>query len=75
MVKALFRCWTGPTCVKAVAKMMREAGLTVECEGTEHVLVISEGLTLDGAAWNILADLCRKHGTDVGLKPEVMRQL
>lgn len=75
MVKALFRCWTGPTLVKDVAAMMREAGVEVRCEGTEHVLVVSEGETLDGAAWNVLASLCAKHGTDVGLKPEVLRQL
>ena len=74
-VRGLFRCWTGPCLVKDVARMMREAGVTVECEGTEHVLVVSEGETREGAAWNVLASLCRQHGTDAGLKPELLREL
>jgi hypothetical protein len=61
--------------VKDVARMMREAGVRVECEGTEHVLVVSEGETVDGAAWNVLASLNKKHGTDVGLEPELLRRL
>lgn len=74
-VRGLFRCWTGPVLVKDVARMMREAGVTVHCEGTEHVLIVSEGETRDGAAWNVLASLYRKHGTDVGLRPELLREV
>lgn len=74
-VKALFQCWTGPTLVKQIAEKMRDAGLTVTCEGTESVYVVAEGETQDGASWNVLAALCSKHGVDFGLKPRAVRQL
>ena len=75
MVKALFSCWTGPTLVGQIAGKMRDAGLTVTCEGTEKVYVESEGTDGDGAAWNVLAALCSKHATDFGLRPKFLRQL
>ena len=75
MVKALFQCWTGPVLVKQIADKMRDAGLTVTCEGTEAVYVVSEGETPEGASWNVLAALCSNHTTDFGLKPRMLRQL
>jgi hypothetical protein len=75
MVKALFSVWTGPCLVGQLADKMREAGLTVACEGTEHVHVESEGETVDGASWNVLAALCSKWATDFGMRPRLLRQL
>lgn len=75
MMKALFSCWTGPVLVKQLADKMREAGLTVACEGTEHVHVESEGTDGEGAAWNVLVALFSKHKTDFGLRPKMLRQL
>ena len=75
MMKALFQCWTGPVLVKQIAAKMRDAGLTVTCEGTESVYVVSEGETADGASWNVLASLCSKWTTDFGLRPKMLRQL
>lgn len=75
MVKALFSVWTGPVLVGQLANKMRDAGITVTCEGTETVYVESSGETVDGASWNVLAALCSKHRTDFGLRPKVVRRL
>lgn len=75
MMKALFSVWTGPCLMKQLADKVREAGLTVACEGTEVLHVESEGTDVDGAAWNILASLCSKHGVDFGFRPKMIRQL
>lgn len=40
---ALYRVWTGPTMVRAVADTLTERGLDVEIEGTEHVFVRGTG--------------------------------
>jgi len=74
-MKALFQCWTGPVLVKQIAAKMRAAGLTVTCEGTESVYVVSDGTCAEGAAWNVLAALCSKWTTDFGLRPKMLRQL
>jgi len=75
MMKALFQCWTGPVLVKQIAAKMRDAGLTVTCEGTESVYVVSDGMDSEGAAWNVLAALCSKWTTDFGLRPKLVHQL
>src|SRR5512147_2293962 len=48
------RIWTGPTLVKEVTTKLREAGVEVVEEGTEHVHVRSEGSDRLGAAHNVL---------------------
>lgn len=75
MPRFLFSCQTGPTLVKDVAAKMRGAGLSVACEGTEHVHVESEGTDALRAGWNLLVDLQRTHGTDLGLRPKLIRAL
>ena len=75
MMKALFSLWTGPCLVKQLAEKAREAGLTVTCEGTETVYVVSEGTDAGGAGWNVLVALVQKHGTDFGLRPKMLHQL
>lgn len=62
------RAWTGPSFVRQIARACREAGIKVLVEGTEHVIVESEGTAADAAAWNALAALQQKHGTDFGLR-------
>lgn len=59
--------WTGPTLVEQIATRFREAGVTVTCEGTEHVYVNGDGSDGFAAEWNVLVDLQRKHGTSFGL--------
>ena len=61
--------WTGPTIVREIAAKIREAGVTVTVEGTETVYAVADGQTAEGAAWNVLVDLRRVHGTDFGLRP------
>lgn len=73
MTRFLLRAWTGPCLVRQLADKLRDAGVTVTCEGTEHVYVLSDGTEGDAAAWNVLVDLVRKHGTDFGLRPKVVR--
>lgn len=75
MTRFLLRAWTGPCLVGQIADKARDAGVTVTCEGTEHVYVEADGTEGDAAAWNVLVDLVRKHGTDFGLRPKVVRQL
>ena len=44
-----FRVYCGPTVVKTLAGMLRDKGLTITCEGTEHVYLTalcSDSLTL-----------------------------
>lgn len=75
MIKALFSVWTGPCGVQQYADYIREAGLTVVCEGTETIYVKSEGETEGGASWNILVALVQKHGTDFYFQPKMVRHL
>ena len=63
------RIWTGPTLVKELTAKLREAGVDVVCEGTEHVHVRSEGSDRLAAAHNLLATLMKAYKTDFGLKP------
>lgn len=69
-MKHLLRIWTGPVLVHQLSEKLAEAGIEV-CElGTEHVIVKHEAMDPSSAAWNVLADLTRKHGTDFGLRPK-----
>ena len=34
-----FRIYCGPTCVHTLAELLRDAGIPVQTEGTEHVYV------------------------------------
>lgn len=61
------RVFAGPCGVKDVAETLRQAGLDVSCEGTEHVFLNAEGSTPEGAAWNASVDVFRFHGRDFGL--------
>jgi len=63
------RIWTGPTRVKELSAKLREAGVEVVCEGTEHVHVRSEGSDRMAASHNILAMLMKAYKTDFSLKP------
>jgi hypothetical protein len=74
MATFLLRVWTGPCLVRQLADKARDAGVTVTCEGTEHVYVRADGSDGDAAAWNVLVDLVRKHGTDFGLRPKVVHR-
>jgi len=64
------RIWTGPTLVKEITAKLRQAGVEVVCEGTEHVHVRSEGSDHMAAAHNVLAFLMRTFMTDFNLKPK-----
>ena len=66
------RIWTGPTLVKELTAKLREAGVEVVCEGTEHVHVRSEGSDRYAAAHNVLAMCMKAHMTDFGLKPQAI---
>ena len=61
--------WTGPTLVRQIRQRLRVAKVKVVSSGTESVLVDASGTSCEGAAWNILSALYRKHKTDFGLKP------
>ena len=60
--------WIGPCNVREYANRMREAGIEVSCEGTERIFVNVDGTDAAGAAWNALAMLVQKHGSDFGLR-------
>lgn len=75
MATFLLRAWTGPCLVGQIAEKARDAGLAVTCEGTEHVYVRADGSDEGAAAWNVLVDLVRKHGTDFGLRPKVLHRV
>lgn len=52
-----FAVYTGPTLVEPVAQRLRDAGVTVTCEGTMHVHVETDKteadlLTILGPTWN-----------------------
>lgn len=64
------RIWTGPTLVRELTTKLREAGVEVVCEGTEHVYVLSDGSNHLAAAHNVLATLMQAYKTDFGLKPQ-----
>jgi hypothetical protein len=66
------KVWTGPTLVGQIAEKCRQAGITVLIEGTEHIHVEMDGLTVGGAGWNVLVALVQKHGTDFGLRPKAL---
>lgn len=66
------RVWTGPTLVKEITAKLRQAGVEVVCEGTEHVHVRSEGSDRMAAAHNVLACLMKVHKTDFCLKPQAV---
>jgi hypothetical protein len=62
---------TGPTIVHQIADKMREAGVAVSCEGTEHVYIDAApnvGELATDLRYQILAVLREKHGTDFGLR-------
>lgn len=63
------RVWTGPALVRQIADKLAEAGVDVVYVGTENLLVDGEGADPGGAAWNVLAAMYAKHGTDYGLRP------
>ncbi len=63
------RIWTGPSLVSELAGKLRDAGVTVTVEGTEHVYVEAEGSDDSAASWNILVALFNTHGRDYGLRP------
>lgn len=67
-MKFKLRAWTGPSSVTEIAAELRRAGVTVECEGTEHVYVVAEGSHAEGAAWDVFVDLNRVCGRDFGLR-------
>jgi hypothetical protein len=66
------RIWTGPTLVRELTTKLREAGVEVVCEGTEHVHVRSEGSDRHAAAHNVLATLMKAYNTDFCLKPQAV---
>jgi len=69
MATHALRIWTGPLSVREIAKKLRDAGVHVSCEGTEFIYVTAEGADVAGAAHNVLVDLLRAHGSDLGLRP------
>ena len=68
MITKQVKFWTGPTLVKAIADRMREAGIVVDIEGTEHVYCQIDGWNDKARRYNVCAMLYKKHGTDFGLK-------
>ena len=75
MTRFLFRIWTGPALVGQLADKLEEAGVEVTYRGTETLLAEHDGAGSEGAAWNLLCNLTRKHGTDFGLRPELVRRV
>lgn len=75
MTRFLLRAWTGPCLVGQIADKLVEAGVEVTYRGTEQVLVEADGTDGGAAAWNVLVDLVRRHGTDFGLRPQVVRRV
>lgn len=61
-MNALVRIHTGPSMVQQAAQQVRDAGFTVQTEGTEHIFVI---MPLDNSGWGILPS-CRKLDESVG---------
>jgi hypothetical protein len=68
MPKYLLKAFTGPCWIEETADKLRLAGVDVTCVGTEHIYALGEGMSPDGAAWDVGVDVFRKHGTDMGLK-------
>jgi len=64
------RAHTGPTIVKEMAAKLRDAGVKVTIEGTEHVYVEFEGHAkgVTDADFTIRQVLKNKHGSSFGLK-------
>jgi hypothetical protein len=60
------RVWTGPTSVGSVAAKLREAGVTVTVEGTEHVHVLVEATEPAAVAHNLQATLLQHFGAGNG---------
>ena len=65
-------CHVGPVLVKGMADKMREAGLQVQTEGTEHVYVDIEADSPTGASVQITRALVGKHGTSFGVEPRYL---
>ena len=63
------QAWTGPCCVTHIAEACRKCGLTVTCEGTEHVyLAVPYSPDRTRAAGDVCEVLRKTHGTDFGLR-------
>jgi hypothetical protein len=55
--------------VRQIRQRLRAAKVKVVSSGTESVLVDASGTSCEGAAWNSLSALYRKHRIDFGLRP------
>jgi len=62
------RCWTGPVDVKHDACLLRDAGLNVVCEGTEHVYLDVAATNTDTAREKIIQAMIAKHGSVKGMR-------
>ena len=58
---------TGPVIVREIADALRAAGISVLCEGTEHVYVEAPGEDRYRAAHGVTEALRRTHGKTFGL--------
>lgn len=74
------RFYTSPVGVSEMATKLRESGLDVVCEGTEHVYVDAQALASLPQVYvvdNAISAIKAKHGTDFGwgaylFRPSVM---
>ena len=64
------RCWSGPVDVKGDAQLLRDAGINVVCEGTEHVYMDVEANSSDEAREKLIQALLKKHKTCHGIRFE-----
>jgi hypothetical protein len=55
------RVWTGPTSVQQVAQKMRDAGVWVMIEGTEHVTVEVEATEPGAVGHNLAATMLQAY--------------
>lgn len=62
------RAHTGPVGVKDVADKLRAAGVSVHCEGTEHVYIDVPAGDHYQRAHDVAESMRKAHGTTLGLK-------
>ncbi len=66
--------FTGPCLPDVLGARAREAGLGCVYAGTEHIHADIEANGRDSAPWNAMATLYQHHGTDFGLRWEMLYQ-
>ena len=62
------KAWVGPSYVSDFSRWMKEAGIKVLIEGTEHLHIEAEGDSLSSAAENVSTALIKRHKTDFCLR-------